>query len=997
MPTYRLETFGKLVLTGGTAAGQSQQRRRLALLALLASSGERGLSRDQLLGYLWPESSSTNARHSLEQLLHELRRSLGDSIFVGTNPLTLNDDVVSSDVKDFDRLLVSGDLGGAVTLYGGGFLEGFYLDGAPEFDRWADRERARLADRYTSALGRLATDAEKARDYPSAVKWRRREVDADPVSSRATLALMRALVASGDRTAALQHARIYESLIEQELQTAPDSSITDYANALRAGTERRENEEALHRVVSSEVETAGNASNGVVHAIGKSPHDDNLDTMAPRPAAIGNTTGHRSRYWIGAGTTIVVAAIAVMAAFSRTNRQPALDQNRIVILPFRVTGADSTLNYLREGVVDLLAPMLTGEGGPIAVDSRTSISTWNRVIAGREGTVDDARDVARQVGAGSALTGSLVEVDGSLTITGSVVSGNGGNPRPLTSVRGSVDSVDKLLRSFAGQLIARESGLSNAALSTVMSQSLPAIRAYLQGRAAYRRADEDAAMESFAGALDIDSTFALAALDLAVATGKLLRLEICRERTCRTYSVVPGFVASQHVDDLFDRGVRLAMASRSHLAPRDVPLLDALTGRNFPRASSARESLSGLGTAIRAAPDRAEAHYLLGTLLLYQGATLGVMNSSDAAVASFRRSLALDSGYLAPRARLVEVAAFNGDSANVRHYGLSYLERDRSGPTADYVRWMIAAASSDLAAQRAIRSKFSAMSRTTLDRIYLTAQISGFGIKDADSAARLLIDGAPDLLEKSVAYRRAEILAINRGRPLEAARALRNMESVRTTAATAPFAVADAIFNDGDKAAGDSAARELARTVAADTARTQTPDEIRRSSAGIAVLSMWYLQQGESTRALAAADWLRRHEKSQPRNRILSLLPEMVLSSRARRPESAAIRAHVDSAMLDGCCALPEFVNSSLVSAYEQGGDFNGALRAVRRAALYYPPRQLTHHLREEGRLAARLGDRAGAVRAYQHYLALRSDPEPALRAERDEVRTELGRLIRNR
>ena len=50
--------------------------------------------------------------------------------------------------------------------------------------------------------------------------------------------------------------------------------------------------------------------------------------------------------------------------------------------------------------------------------------------------------------------------------------------------------------------------------------------------------------------------------------------------------------------------------------------------------------------------------------------------------------------------------------------------------------------------------------------------------------------------------------------------------------------------------------------------------------------------------------------------------------------------------------------------------------------------------IREEGRVAALTGDRAGAVRAYEHYLALRSDPEPALRPEVERVRAELARLV---
>jgi hypothetical protein len=50
--------------------------------------------------------------------------------------------------------------------------------------------------------------------------------------------------------------------------------------------------------------------------------------------------------------------------------------------------------------------------------------------------------------------------------------------------------------------------------------------------------------------------------------------------------------------------------------------------------------------------------------------------------------------------------------------------------------------------------------------------------------------------------------------------------------------------------------------------------------------------------------------------------------------------------------------------------------------------------LRLEGSLAAEMGDTAGAIRAYQHYLALRYDPDPQLQPEADEVRAELGRLL---
>ena len=43
--------------------------------------------------------------------------------------------------------------------------------------------------------------------------------------------------------------------------------------------------------------------------------------------------------------------------------------------------------------------------------------------------------------------------------------------------------------------------------------------------------------------------------------------------------------------------------------------------------------------------------------------------------------------------------------------------------------------------------------------------------------------------------------------------------------------------------------------------------------------------------------------------------------------------------------------------------------------------------------LAALAGDRPGAVTAYQHYLALRSNPEPSLRPKVEAVRAELTKL----
>ena len=78
---FRLATLGGLSLGNSAAADVAIPRRRLALLALLAAAGDRGLSRDKLVAYFWPDSAAEDARHSLEQLLYSLRQQVHGSVF----------------------------------------------------------------------------------------------------------------------------------------------------------------------------------------------------------------------------------------------------------------------------------------------------------------------------------------------------------------------------------------------------------------------------------------------------------------------------------------------------------------------------------------------------------------------------------------------------------------------------------------------------------------------------------------------------------------------------------------------------------------------------------------------------------------------------------------------------------------------------------------------------------------------------------------------------
>jgi DNA-binding SARP family transcriptional activator len=226
----QLRTFGGLALARGEEdlTGAATQRRRLAILALLAVARQAGLSRDKLVAYLWPESDAERARHVLNQLLYAQRRQFGEEgLFLGRKTLRLNPAVIWTDVAGFEQALDGGAIQEGITLYRGPFLDGFFLKDAPEFERWTVSQRERLARRMSSALATLAQRAASAGDHRMAANWWRRAGEIDPYDSTTALALAQSLAATGDRAGALLVARRHEELLQHELGVTPDQSFTE--------------------------------------------------------------------------------------------------------------------------------------------------------------------------------------------------------------------------------------------------------------------------------------------------------------------------------------------------------------------------------------------------------------------------------------------------------------------------------------------------------------------------------------------------------------------------------------------------------------------------------------------------------------------------------------------------------------------------------------------------------------------------------------------------
>src|SRR5688572_28551833 len=177
-PTLKL-LGGAVIQTGDTPlGGPAAHRHRLALLTLLAVNG-RPMSRDKLVAFLWPERDTEHARNLLKTAVHELRKLLAENAILSIgDQLSVDPTLLQCDVTEFEAAVAAKDYVKAASLYGGPFLDGFFLKDASEFEHWADAKRTRLADTYARVIEHVPAEPVTRGEAPAAAQ------PADPVPDR---------------------------------------------------------------------------------------------------------------------------------------------------------------------------------------------------------------------------------------------------------------------------------------------------------------------------------------------------------------------------------------------------------------------------------------------------------------------------------------------------------------------------------------------------------------------------------------------------------------------------------------------------------------------------------------------------------------------------------------------------------------------------------------------------------------------------------------------
>lgn len=920
-----LRTFGAVHLAaedGAPIGGAAGQRRLLALLAVVAASGSAGISRERLLALLWPESDEEKARRALAQGIYHARRTVGvEELFTGVADLRLNRASLDADVLLFEDAIAAGDLERAAELYAGPFLDGFHLAGSSEFEQWAASQRASYERRVVATLDTLAKRAEDAGDHARAVEWRRRAVAIDPLDSLATTRFMSALAAAGDRAGAIRHARVHEALVREQLDAAADPAVSALAERLR---------ETSEPVAPAPVVVA---------------EPDRGEPAAPSPMRA--RRARPAKRWVAlAGSSALLVVALVVAAIGRlyhtaTGAATMTVAQPLVVAPFRVAAADPSLAYLREGMVELLSARLAGDSALHSVDPGLVIGTWRRDVRGGAGadTRADAVRIAGTLGARQVVIGSVVGSASRIVVSATLVAVPDGATTASVTVEGSADSLTSLVDRVSIGLLATEAGeLERLGERTTLS--LPALRAYLDGQAAWRRGDFSRAAMRYEQALAADSTFALAALQLALAADRLND-------------------AQQH-----SRALALAWSARGDLTERDRQYLLAFAGPRYPAPSSEAEQLAAWERAVALSPDRAEAWYELGERYFHDGAVIGVPNAPARAAAALRRALALDPAHAPARRLLLVLAARQGDLATIDRLATPRVLGDSLGDLAPFVRWRIALARNDRAALAVVREDLARAGAPSLRMIAMASQFDGIAPGDAERALRILRQSRPLRASEQLDVLLAgHSLALNQGDPVLALDITEQIEELQPgSRAHLRLRVLDALYGDGDRDAAESAVEELTSRAAE---RPQSAVSMAAHLADACVIGQWRLARGSTQGVARIVRELRTTEP--PRVQIPVSASQLTCAELldasaavvARRADAARRVQALDSLMLGGP-AVGDARNYAYVAVarlYERLGDTQRALAAIRRRPYMTGwPRYLATARREEARLATRSG-----------------------------------------
>ena len=204
MPRLALSFLGTFeVRLDGEPIKEFESSKVRALLAYLVMEADKPHSRERLAGMFWGESTDETAGKNLRQALSNLRNAIQDDRtdrpLLAVTPASIQSNLDSDlwlDAREFERFLTDCDshphraletcdecaqrMQEALSLYRGGFLEGFFLKEADAFQDWIVVWREYFHQKAVILLEALIAHARARGETAAALAYAQRLVALDP-------------------------------------------------------------------------------------------------------------------------------------------------------------------------------------------------------------------------------------------------------------------------------------------------------------------------------------------------------------------------------------------------------------------------------------------------------------------------------------------------------------------------------------------------------------------------------------------------------------------------------------------------------------------------------------------------------------------------------------------------------------------------------------------------------------------------------------------------
>jgi tetratricopeptide (TPR) repeat protein len=228
----------------------------------------------------------------------------------------------------------------------------------------------------------------------------------------------------------------------------------------------------------------------------------------------------KSHFGIFSGLIVILIVFLGIKFFFHSNKIVHDIDGRISIAVsrFENNSSDSTLNWLEDGIPELLRNNLAANTKELSVQNSQTINEVYETIrhADKASVIAIPEEIARRLRTSTYITGSYQKYGKKILTLAKLVDTNTNEVLWAGKTQGEIERISTLTDSLAIQLrnfleIKALEKTADPELEKGLTHSSDAYRLYIKGMNSLMKLDFESALDDFSGAVRIDSSFALAA------------------------------------------------------------------------------------------------------------------------------------------------------------------------------------------------------------------------------------------------------------------------------------------------------------------------------------------------------------------------------------------------------------------------------------------------------------------------------------------------------